>query len=146
MATRTEPCPTHVAVVDGPIDHAALTAAAIRADCGAVVTFLGTVRDHTDGRNVRDLHFGAYRPMALRRLEELARRAARRWPLRHAAVVHRVGTLGLCDVAVAVVVASGHRADAFAACQWLMDEIKRDVPIWKRETYADGRSREWIHP
>jgi molybdopterin synthase catalytic subunit len=128
-----------------PIDHGALVEAARDPASGAVVLFLGTVRDLSEGKSVASLDYEAYPPMAEKKLAELVAQARERWSLNHACVEHRHGHLELGDVAVAVVTASGHRAEAFAAAQWIMDSIKQVVPIWKRENWADG-STEWVHP
>lgn len=110
------------------------------ASCGAVVSFRGTVRDHAEGRlGVEVLAYEAYESVALARMNELVVEARRRWPvLGRVALLHRVGTLALTDVAVLVVVAAPHRGEAFEAARWLIDALKATVPIWKRERWADG--------
>jgi molybdopterin synthase catalytic subunit len=128
-----------------PIDYAAMVERARDPGSGAVVLFLGTVRDISDGRPVSSLDYEAYPPMAEEKLAEIVDDASQRWPLRHASVAHRHGHLELGDVAVAVVTASEHRAEAFAAAQWIMDTIKQLVPIWKRENWAEG-TPSWVHP
>jgi molybdopterin synthase catalytic subunit len=109
---------------------------------GGVVTFLGLVRDHHGGRQVRSLAYSAYEPMAEAVCAEILAEAASRWPVR-IALRHRLGGLAIGDAAVAIAVAGDHRDEAFAACRYLIEELKRRVPIWKRETYADG-SEEWV--
>lgn len=126
-----------------PIDPAAVLERVGRPEDGAVLLFLGTVRDHADGRPVRDLHYEAYLPMAQAVLQELAREAAERLGTDRVAVVHRVGSLDVGEVSVAVGVSSPHRAEAFAAARTLMDDLKQRLPVWKREGYADG-AREWV--
>lgn len=108
--------------------------------CGAVVTFLGTVRDHAEGRpGVSRLAYEAYAEGARTALSELAAEARRRWPaLGRIALHHRVGQLELCDVAVVVVVAAPHRGEAFEAARWCIDTLKATVPIWKYETWRGG--------
>lgn len=110
---------------------------------GAVLLFLGTVRDHNDGRPVERLHYDAYREMALRELAAIAEAAATRAGSDRIAVVHRTGTLDIGEVSLAVAVSSPHRAEAFEACRWIIEEIKRRVPVWKREHYAAGEAA-WL--
>jgi molybdopterin synthase catalytic subunit len=116
---------------------------AVLPGCGGVVVFSGTVRDHSDGREgVTELEYEAYEPYAQQRMEGIAREARDRWPvLGRIAMVHRVGVLGVTDTAVAVVVSAPHRAEAFEAGRYLIDELKARVPIWKRETWPGGS--EW---
>lgn len=127
------------------IDYAPLVEQARHVDYGAVVLFLGTVREWSEGKAVHSLDYEAYPPMAEKKLREVAEDAGRRWPLGRVTVEHRYGHLQLGDVAVAVVTASAHRAEAFAAAQWIMDTIKQVVPIWKKENWRDG-SADWAHP
>lgn len=114
---------------------------ATRPDCGAVVTFCGTVRDFSEGRsNVSALEYEAYAGTAERRMTEVADEARSRWPgVRRVALLHRVGTLGVSEVAVVVVVSAPHRDEAFAASRFCIETLKESVPIWKRETWVDGR-------
>lgn len=112
---------------------------------GAVVLFLGTVRDLSEGRSVTGLDYDAYPSMAVAKLTEIIAAARQRWPLHHAEVVHRYGKMDVGETAVAVVASSMHRADAFEACRWIMDEIKKTAPIWKKEHWADGAA-DWVHP
>lgn len=111
---------------------------------GGVVTFLGLVRDHHQGRGVTGLSYSAYEPMAEATCSEIVAEAGARWPVR-IALRHRLGDLAIGDVAVAIVVAGDHREEAFAACRHVIEELKRRVPIWKRETYADG-TEAWVDP
>lgn len=128
-----------------PIDYVPWVEQARNPASGAVVLFLGTVREMSEGREVGSLDYEAYPSMAVKKLQEVVDQARQQWPLHHAAVVHRYGHLELGDIAVAVVTASAHRAEAFQAGQWIMDTIKQVVPIWKKENWADG-SAEWVHP
>lgn len=112
---------------------------------GAVVLFVGTTRQMTDGRETASLDYECHESMANKELERLRNEARRRWPLEEVGLVHRLGHLEIGEASIAVAVASPHRADAFAAASWLMDEIKQRVPIWKRENWADGSSA-WVHP
>lgn len=111
---------------------------------GAVATFLGLVRDHHAGRQVTRLEYQAYGPMAEAECTRIIAEAEGRWPCR-VALRHRVGVLAIGEAAVAIAVGSGHRAEAFEACRFVIEELKRRVPIWKREGYADG-SEAWVDP
>ena len=111
---------------------------------GAIVSFLGLVRDHHEGRRVSALAYTAYEPMAEGVSADIVTEAESRWPVR-VALRHRVGALVIGDAAVAVVAAGDHRDEAFRACQYVIEELKRRVPIWKQETYADG-SVLWVDP
>ena len=129
------------------IELAPLVAAATRPECGAVNIFLGTTRDHHAGRRVLRLEYEAYDRMALAALAELERTACERFALAHCVVVHRLGEVPAGEASVAVVVSSAHRTAAFDASRWLMDELKRTVPILKKEYFASGDA-EWVsgHP
>ena len=128
-----------------PIDTSAMLAQAMRPEAGAVVLFLGTTREMTAGRRTLSLDYEAYDEMAAKKLAELEADARRRWPLVECNIVHRLGPVPLSEASVAIVVSTPHRADAFEAGKWLIDTLKRDVPIWKQEHWADGTS-EWVHP
>ena len=106
---------------------------------GAKILFLGTVRDHNDGRAVEGLRYEAYPAMAEAVLKEIVQEAIARYETDQVAVVHRTGTLGLGEVAVAVAVASHHRAEAFDAARYVMEELKQRLPVWKEEQYVDGQ-------
>jgi molybdopterin synthase catalytic subunit len=127
------------------IDYHALTEQVRRNDCGAVVTFLGTVRELTAGRVTIALDYEAYPGMAEKKMAEIERETRARWPVGEIALVHRLGHLELGDVSVAVAVSCPHRAQAFEACRYAIDRLKEVVPIWKKENWADG-STEWVHP
>ena len=105
---------------------------------GAVVTFLGTTRDSTDGRRVLHLEYEGYRPMTDRKLEEVRDEIRDRWSIEDVAIAHRLGRLEIGDISLVVAVSSPHRADAFAACNYAVDRIKQVVPIWKKEFFEDG--------
>ncbi len=111
---------------------------------GGIASFLGAVRNHQDGREVLRLEYSAYEPMAEAEAARIVTEAEARWPAR-IALVHRLGALAIGDLAVAVVAASGHRAAAFEACRYVIEEVKRRVPVWKKEFYADG-SVQWVDP
>ena len=130
-----------IQLTNQPIDTAALVDRARHPEAGAVVLFLGTTRELTDGRQTVALDYEAYREMAERQLAELEAEARRRWPVIECIIVHRLGRVPPTEASVAIAVSTPHRADAFAAGQWLIDTLKRDVPIWKREQWADGTHR-----
>lgn len=122
-----------------PLDIERLIASVASPSHGAITTFSGVVRDHNDGNSVASIEYGAYPEMAERVAAELIAEAHDRWPVR-VALAHRVGALEVGETAVVVVVASPHRAEAFAACRYLIDQLKIRVPIWKHEHYTDGDS------
>lgn len=112
----------------------------VRPDCGAVVLFSGTVRDHADGRtDVTQLEYEAYDEMVVPKLEEIVVETRLRWPdVGRIALVHRVGRLELGESSVVAAVSSPHRPEAFAAARFAIDALKVSVPVWKREIWADG--------
>ncbi len=125
------------------IDVVPLLAAATRRECGAVNLFLGTTRDHHEGRRVLRLEYEAYDAMALAALATLERAASERFALAHCFVIHRLGEVPVTEASVAVVVSSPHRSAAFEASRWIMDELKHTVPVWKKEFFADGDAH-WV--
>jgi molybdopterin synthase catalytic subunit len=125
-----------------PLQLGALVAQVESASHGGIVCFMGNVRDHNDGRAVLRLDYSAYEPMAEAECGRIRAEAEARWDCA-VALQHRVGSLTVGEAAVAVAAASAHREAAFAACRFVIEEIKRRVPIWKREVFADGTS-EWI--
>ena len=127
-----------------PIDLAPLIAAVQAPERGGVASFLGLVRNHHGGRAVLRLEYSAYAPMAEAECARIVAEAEGRWQVA-LALRHRVGSLAVGDVAVAAAAASGHRDEAFAACRYVIEEVKRRVPIWKREYYADG-TEVWVDP
>ncbi len=131
------------AVGEAPLDVAEHAALVDHVAAGAVVTFAGVVRDHDGGRAVRGLEYSAH-PTAEKVVAEVAAEvAARATGVRAIAVSHRVGPLGIGDVALACAVAADHRKEAFEACAELVDEVKRLLPVWKHQLFADGTD-EWV--
>jgi molybdopterin synthase catalytic subunit len=126
------------------IDPAAVTEAARSPHCGAVVLFLGTVRDLTGDYVTAFLEYEAYAEMAEKKLAEIETEVQRRWPVGGVSIVHRLGRLDVGDVSVAVAVSCPHRAEAFDACRYVIDTLKEVVPIWKKENAPDGTG-EWVH-
>jgi molybdopterin synthase catalytic subunit len=127
------------------IDHVALTESVRGPHCGAVVTFLGTVRDLTGEQVTVALDYEAYPGMAEKKLAEIEADTRARWPVGELAIVHRLARLEVGEVSVAVAVSCPHRGEAFAACKHAIDRLKELVPIWKREHGPSG-STEWVHP
>jgi molybdopterin synthase catalytic subunit len=132
-------------LIDQPIDAATLARALTDASAGACVTFEGWVRNENAGRPVQRLDYQAYVPLAQIEGERILEEAKQRFALVDTACVHRVGALAIGDLAVWVGVSAAHRDAAFAACRYIIDEVKQRVPIWKNEHYASGESG-WLHP
>jgi molybdopterin synthase catalytic subunit len=127
-----------------PIDPTSLIGGVESPAHGGIASFLGQVRDHHGGRKVRRLEYSAYGPMAEEECARIVAEAKERWPVR-VALLHRVGMLEIGDTAVAVAAAGAHRDEAFAACRFVIEEVKRRVPIWKKEFYQDG-AVQWVDP
>ncbi|PHN04362.1 molybdenum cofactor biosynthesis protein MoaE [Flavilitoribacter nigricans] len=113
---------------------------------GGLVTFIGTVRNQTQGRAVVRLEFEAYVPMAISEMRKIARAAAEKWPVRRISIHHRVGSLEVGGIAVVIAVSTPHRKAAFAACEYAIDTLKETVPIWKKEIFEDGEVWVAAHP
>ena len=112
---------------------------------GAILVFLGVVRDVNDGRSVTGIEYSAYEAMAAAQLDEIAREGAERFAPANVVIVHRLGELGLQEASVGIAIAHAHRDAAYELSRWCIEELKRRVPIWKREHYTDG-TREWVDP
>ena len=134
-----------ISLTQSPIDYYALMESVRSPQSGAAVLFLGTVRELTGGRRTVALDYEAYPQMAELKLAELEVVARSRWPIDRIGIIHRLGHLELGDISVAVAVSCPHRKQAFEAGQFLIDELKASVPIWKRENWDDGTT-EWVHP
>jgi molybdopterin synthase catalytic subunit len=128
----------HAAITRNAIDGTAIAAAIKQPDDGAVAVFDGIVRNQTRGRRTLYLDYSAYEPMALRQMEQLAEQALTTFSIRDVWLVHRLGRLEIGETSVYIVVASAHRAAALEACRWLIDTLKKTVPIWKKECFEDG--------
>lgn len=127
------------------IEFQVLTEQVRRDECGAVVLFLGTVRDLTGERMTVALDYEAYPAMAQKKMAEIEADIRQRWPVGDIVLEHRLGHLNVGDISVAVAVSCPHRAQAFEACRHAIDRLKELVPIWKKENWADG-STDWVHP
>ncbi len=127
----------------GPLEPERYRESLADAEAGGYASFEGRVRDHSEGKRVRHLEYEAFESLAIEEGARIVREAIERFGVTRAACVHRVGDLAVGDVAVWVGVGSAHREEAFAACRYIIDEVKRRVPIWKKEHYADGGST-WV--
>jgi molybdopterin synthase catalytic subunit len=134
-----------VSLVHEAIDTAAVLAAVASDAAGANVLFVGTTRGITDGLVTRSLEYEAHEPMARGELVRLRDEAVARFGLEACAIVHRLGAVPVGEASVAIAASAPHRREAFAAAEWLMEEVKRVVPVWKREESADG-AWTWVHP
>jgi molybdopterin synthase catalytic subunit len=132
-------------LVRAPIDPMAVIRDVSSPRNGAVLLFLGAVRQVNDGRDVTGIDYAAYEAMAQRELDAIVVEASEKFATHDVAVQHRLGTLGVEEVSVAIAVGHAHRDAAYAASRFVIEELKRRVPIWKREHYADG-AREWVDP
>jgi molybdopterin synthase catalytic subunit len=129
-------------ITNEPLDVGAIARRVVPVNCGAIVTLDGFVRQFTKGRETEYLVYEAYEPMALKEMEKLVARAHAEFEIENVGIVHRLGRLEIGETSVVISVASPHRRAAFEACEWLIKELKRTVPIWKKEVYADGET--WI--
>ena len=125
-------------LTNGPIDVGRVVSRVSGPGMGGIVTFVGAVRDHARGRQIRHLEYESYPEMAEREMERIAAQAEQRWPGTKLAIDHRTGHLEIGDIAVIVVAAAPHRAEAFEACRFAIDTLKETVPIWKKEVATDG--------
>jgi molybdopterin synthase catalytic subunit len=130
-------------IAQAPIDPAAVLALVGDPADGAVLLFLGTVRDNADGRHVGGLRYEAYQEMAEDELNRITEEAVRRLGTDRVAVVHRVGDVSVGEVSVAIAVSSPHRAEAYQASRFIIEEIKKRLPVWKHERYEDGEA-VWV--
>jgi molybdopterin synthase catalytic subunit len=133
----------HTAIVRAPIDTNGMLQRVGAPEHGAALLFLGTVRDHNDGRPVEGVGYEAYEDMAKSVLTEVAQEAAGQLGSGSIAVEHRVGELAVGEVSVAIAVAAPHRAPAYVASRYVIEEIKKRLPVWKQEHYTDGEAR-WL--
>ncbi|MEX1138535.1 MAG: molybdenum cofactor biosynthesis protein MoaE [Bacteroidota bacterium] len=131
-----------VLLTSNPIDVQTVLKSVATPGSGGIDIFIGTTRDHSGGRAVTSLEYEAYEPMALREMERIERQARKKWPLEKVAIVHRLGSVPIGEASVVIAVSSAHRKQAFEACRFVIDALKKEVPIWKREHFADG-TEEW---
>ena len=128
-----------IEITHSALDPQAITAGVMRETNGAVVTFLGVTRNSTGDREVLHLEYEAYEPMARAKLSQIAGEVRERWSIEDVAISHRLGRLEIGDISLVVAVASPHRGEAFAACQYAIDRVKHTVPIWKKEFFEGGQ-------
>jgi molybdopterin synthase catalytic subunit len=140
-----EPTPDLVELCDLPLDAGAAISAVSEGGAGAIAIFLGTTRAETNeaGRRLVALDYEAYQEMALQQMHALADDAKQRWPILRLVVLHRVGRVELGQPSVLIAVSTAHRAEAFEACRFLIDRIKAEATIWKKEVWEDG-SASWV--
>ena len=131
-----------IKITEKPIDTHKVIETASSLGAGAVNVFIGNVRSSAHGKNVRWLEYEAYESMAVAEIRKIIEEASHRWGLLGWAVSHRIGTLKPGETAVAVAVSAPHRKESFEACEFIIDEIKSKVPIWKKEVFEDGE--EWV--
>jgi molybdopterin synthase catalytic subunit len=129
-------------VTDKPINLQELVDFVTDPEAGAVATFIGTTRNHNEGRKVLALDYEAYPEMAEKQLARLGQEASQKWPICRMAIVHRLGPVQITEPSVIITVSAAHRETAFAACRFAIEEIKKTVPIWKKEVYEGGEI--WI--
>ena len=129
-------------VTDTPIDLQALVDCVTDPEAGAIATFIGTTRNNNQGRKVIALDYEAYPEMAEKELARLGEEAKRKWQICRIAIVHRIGPVQITEPSVIIAVSAAHREAAFAACRFAIEEIKKTVPIWKKEVYEGGEI--WI--
>lgn len=126
-------------IVHKAIDPVKILNSVMSDDAGGIVMFIGTIRDQTNGKEVKGLEYEVYRRMADHRIAELEDEIQERWPIKAIRLIHREGKLSIGDVSVAVAVSAAHRGEAFEAARFAIERIKNSFPIWKRETFASGR-------
>ncbi len=137
--------PISIDITEHAIDETAVLQCVRDPDCGANVLFVGTTRRMTGEIETQTLWYEHYQGFAEKELQRLCQTAMERWPVRRIAIVHRIGEVPPGESSIAIAVSSPHRVEGFAAAQWMMDEIKRRVPVWKKERLADGQD-VWVHP
>ena len=136
----------NIQLVETPLDAQTALAAAISDAAGGLVQFVGTVRNQTKGKRVLQLEFEAYAPMAVLEMQKIAEQALEKWPVLNISILHRVGVLQVGEIPVIITVACAHRGAAFEACQFAIDTLKENVPIWKKEIFEDGETWVSAHP
>ncbi len=136
-----------IEIIETPLDVGAAVGFVTDGAAGGIDVFLGTTRGEksSDGNELLALDYEAYPEMALARMKQLAESARQQWPIVKVAMLHRMGRVKVGEASVIIAVACPHRGEAFAACKWLIDQLKIDVPIWKKEVWADG-AESWVHP
>ena len=134
-----------IKITPNKIDTESILASVSSANCGAAVLFVGTTRKFTDQRETTKLAYECYEAMAIEKLTELQQNAIEKWGIEKCSIVHRIGIVDIEEASIAVAVSSPHRVASFDAASWIMDRVKKDVPVWKQEHWVDGKT-EWVHP
>jgi len=127
-----------IQIVDKNIDVVELLASVSVPEAGGIDMFLGTTRNHSKGKKVIRLEYEAYSTMALRMMSEIESEIRKRWNIQKISIVHRIGVVPVMEASVAIAVSAAHRKEAFEACRYAIDELKKRVPIWKKEIFDDG--------
>ncbi|MDX1627143.1 MAG: molybdenum cofactor biosynthesis protein MoaE [Fulvivirga sp.] len=135
-----------IKITDDILNREAIIKSVEMDEVGGICTFIGTVRNKTKGREVQYLEFETYQEMALKELMKIADTIYKKWPVKQIAIQHRVGKVAVGEDAVVIAIASAHRKEAFAACQYAIDTLKETVPIWKKEVFEDGEHWVSAHP
>jgi molybdopterin synthase catalytic subunit len=136
-----------VDLLPSPLDVASVTEFVTSPKAGGIDIFLGTTRAETtaDGRELLALDYEAYESMARRQLQDLTDAARQQWPVIRVAILHRLGRVPIGHASVVIAVSTPHRAESFAACRWIIDQLKKEVTIWKQEVWSDGKT-SWVQP
>ncbi|MBI1870304.1 MAG: molybdenum cofactor biosynthesis protein MoaE [Chlamydiae bacterium] len=132
-------------ITQEPIRLEKVLRTSIPLSCGAMVLFIGIVRNHDEGKSVQKLFYECYPEMAEKEIHSIIEQAQKNFSVEDVRVVHRIGWLEVGELALVIMVSSAHRPEAFSACRAILEEIKKTVPIWKKEVYMDGTS-EWVSP
>ena len=127
-----------IQIIDKKIDAAELLASVVAPEAGGIDLFLGTTRNHSKGKKVVRLEDEAYVPMALKLMQEIAAEIQKKWSINKISIVHRTGVVPVMEASVGIAVSAAHRKEAFEACRHAIDELKKRVPIWKKEIFEDG--------
>lgn len=133
-----------IGIVTGAIDVEAVRQSVLSPSAGGIDIFIGTTRNHSDGKKVLSLEYEAYEPMATAVLNDIERAVRQKWPIEKIAIVHRIGKVEIGEASVVIAVSAVHRREAFEACRWAIDTLKKDAPIWKKEQFDDGAA--WVVP
>jgi molybdopterin synthase catalytic subunit len=131
-----------IEIIEGKIDVAALLQSVLVPEAGGIDIFLGTTRNHSQGKKVVRLEYEAYQPMALKLMRHIESEIRTRWDVHKVSIIHRVGAVPLTEASVAIAVSASHRNEAFEACRYAIDQLKKNVPIWKKEIFEDGGA--WV--
>ncbi len=136
----------HIQLTDTPIDHQVLLSLVMSPRVGGIVSFIGTVRNHTGGKSVTKLIFESYDVMAIKEMHKIADTCLSTWAIDSIVISHRKGELAIGETPVVIIVGAAHRGVAFEACEYAIDQLKKTVPIWKKEVFEDGEIWVSAHP